>query len=155
TAGELSLLGGGFCDGGSIPQDVVLRLELVPQCELHRAWTSQQSSVIAKAAGVGEGKTQALHIEPRQGQRIENFSTQLQAVRFLPGHLPALAEAEIQTSETVAAEVVALSNLAREISLESVERCIDSGGVPEQVYTAIRVFNRPCRFYWPNLGRKA
>src|ERR1700733_7443475 len=52
-------------------------LELVAQCELHRARVRQQSSVIPECASVRDRWVYGRHVEPRQVQRVEHFPAEL------------------------------------------------------------------------------
>ena len=130
-------------------------LEFVPQGKLHGSGVGQQTSVVAKVTGIGDRKAQALNVESRKVQCVEHLPAELQAVRFLPGHVPSLAEAKIQAGKTVASKAIAISGLAWEIRLEAIQCCGHGRGIPENIDRAIRVLNCSICLYTACLGCKS
>src|ERR1700722_13922318 len=80
------------------------RLELVAQCELHRARVRQQARILAKVAGVRNREVQRLNVESRKVQHVEHFPSELERVSFGPRHLPTLGKSRIQAGEAVATD---------------------------------------------------
>src|ERR1700694_6078327 len=117
---------------------VLCVLEFVPQSELHDAGLRQQTAVSAE--GVlrlqqgRNGRSQPLVVEADQVQHVEHLPGELQTL-VLEG-LPALAQAQIQTSVAVAAQDIARAASARQRNGKILLR---GGRIGKKSYRAIRL----------------
>src|SRR5580704_10214228 len=121
------------------------RLELVAQCELHRARVRQQARILAKVAGVRNREVQRLNVESRKVQHVEHFPSELERVSFGPRHLPTLGKSRIQAGEAVATDRVARANLTRESGLKRTECSSRCGCAAEDVDASIGILGRANR----------